>query len=267
MAKVYLSYYVTDRSLVRDLSAQLRNLGHQMTVEPEGRPQGEDSWAFVREACENSDCVLVFISRESQDHYSMLSEVAIAQTLRKPLIPIVIRGARPPRAIANLARIDHNGEARNDVAYRVDQAIRRIPLRNVFIVHGHHGESRGELSSLLTSLDLCPLILQEQDGLGMTIIEKFEHYASAASFAFILMTRDDALGSGSESRWRARQNVILELGWFMAKLGRPKVAILSQGELEIPSDILGVECYRFEKSVLEVENRIRQSLRTVGLTG
>ena len=38
------------------------------------------------------------------------------------------------------------------------------------------------------------------------------------------------------------KNVILELGYFMGKLGRDGVAILYEGDLEIPSsDIAGVE--------------------------
>jgi hypothetical protein len=266
MAKIYLSYYVTDRHFVREISARLRNLGHQMTVETEGPPPGEISQNFRREAREGSDCILVFVSRESQDHSSILSEIVAAHALRKPLIPIVERGARIPKAIADFAWIDNDGENYDEVACQVNQAIKRIPLQSVFIVHGHHGESKTELKDMLLGLDLHPLILHEQDGLGKTIIEKFEHYAATARFAFILMTPDDALASESaESQWRARQNVVLELGWFMAKLGRSKVVILSKGELEIPSDILGVECCKFENSVLEVEDRIRQSLRTVGI--
>jgi predicted nucleotide-binding protein len=70
----------------------------------------------------------------------------------------------------------------------------------------------------------------------MTIIEKFEYYARLCSFAFALMTPDDKIVGVKEqgSVWRARPNVILELGWFMARLGRDRVVLFSQGELEIP---------------------------------
>lgn len=97
----------------------------------------------------------------------------------------------------------------------------------------------------------------------MTIIEKFEYYASDCAFAFILMTPDDRGGSknDSDSQWRARQNVILELGWFMARLGRERVVILYSGELEIPSDISGVLYLKFDTSISEVQARIDQRLR------
>ena len=38
---------------------------------------------------------------------------------------------------------------------------------------------------------------------------------------------------------RARQNVILELGMLLVRLGRKRVAILHKGSLELPSDITG----------------------------
>jgi len=39
---------------------------------------------------------------------------------------------------------------------------------------------------------------------------------------------------------RARQNVLLELGYFIAKLGRERVCALKRGEVLIPSDFAGV---------------------------
>jgi predicted nucleotide-binding protein len=81
------------------------------------------------------------------------------------------------------------------------------------------------------------------------------------------MTPDDMAASKArpESRLRARQNVILELGWFIGYLGRDRVVILSQGGLEIPSDIHGVVDIRFEKTISEVTEKIRQRLSGVEL--
>ena len=139
--------------------------------------------------------------------------------------------------------------------------------KDVFIVHGHNETHRFELQKLLFGMGLRPIVLVEQDDRGLTIVEKFEYYASSCSFSFILMTPDDKAGGGSdvESRWRARQNVIMELGWFMARLGRERVIILYTGELEIPSDILGVVYLQFKENIAEVESRIRQRLKGVGL--
>ena len=139
--------------------------------------------------------------------------------------------------------------------------------RDVFIVHGHNNKARTELKALLGGLGLRPVVLDEQDDRGLTIIEKFEYYASDCSFAFVLMTPDDLTNriESNEGKWRARQNVIMELGWFMARLGRERVVIVYQKELEIPSDILGVVYLRFVKHVDEVREGIRQRLSGVQL--
>jgi predicted nucleotide-binding protein len=139
--------------------------------------------------------------------------------------------------------------------------------RNVFIVHGHDEKKRDELKRFLAQLSLQPVVLDEMDDLGMTIIEKFEHCATTCSFAFVLMTPDDrSIGADrAESRWRARQNVIMELGWFMAYLGRDRVIILFRGELEIPSDILGIVCLEFKDNIVEASEKMRNRLRGVRL--
>ena len=54
--------------------------------------------------------------------------------------------------------------------------------------------------------------------------------------------RSDDLG-GKDARHlapRARQNVIFELGYFIARLGRERVAALKQDSVEVPSDFSGV---------------------------
>ena len=83
------------------------------------------------------------------------------------------------------------------------------------------------LPKFLGKLDLTPIILHERPNRGRTIIEKFEDYADVG-FAAILLTPDDVgatAGSEHESRPRARQNVILELGFFLGRLGRDRVCV------------------------------------------
>ena len=81
------------------------------------------------------------------------------------------------------------------------------------------------------------------------------------------MTPDDPTTSGTEEeqKMRARQNVILELGWFIARLGRNRVVILYKDKLEIPSDIHGVIYLPFKKRVDEVREKVRQRLKGVHL--
>ena len=84
------------------------------------------------------------------------------------------------------------------------------------------------------------MILHEQSNQGRTIVEKFEDH-SDVDFAVALLTPDDVGGpKGGAQQPRARQNVILELGYFIGKLGRKNVCAIKLGDLEIPSDIIGV---------------------------
>ena len=118
----------------------------------------------------------------------------------------------------------------------------RTDISRVFIVHGHDGEAKEGLARFLEKLGLEPVILHEKPNSGYTIIEKFEVY-SDVGFAVILLTPDDvgALAtSASKLAGRARQNVILELGYFLGKLGRDRVCALYRDGVELPSDYQGV---------------------------
>ena len=112
----------------------------------------------------------------------------------------------------------------------------------VFVIHGHDEAARETVARFLERLGLEPVILHEQANKGRTIIEKFEDHADVA-FAVVLLTPDDigGLNDGQlELRSRARQNVILELGFFLGKLGRQRVCPLVKGDVETPSDYDGV---------------------------
>jgi predicted nucleotide-binding protein len=94
----------------------------------------------------------------------------------------------------------------------------------------------------LEKIGIEAIVLKEQPDQGRTIIEKFEISAQDVGFAVILMTPDDVGGSVSAQSLgaRVRQNVIFELGYFVAKLGRGRVCLLRKGAVEMPSDLFGV---------------------------
>ena len=151
-------------------------------------------------------------------------------------------------------------------AMALDVAGKPFDSKEVFIVHGHSENARAQLKALLTALGLQPVILSEQTHHGRTIIEELEHYSKTCSFAIVLMTPDDVVGEAAEkSLRRARQNVILELGWFMGRLGRENVILMSQGEVELPSDVHGVLYLPFKTDLHEVAAEISRQLRDVGL--
>jgi predicted nucleotide-binding protein len=125
-----------------------------------------------------------------------------------------------------------------------DRSDLKTHSKKVFIVHGHNKSVLSEVARLLGQLKLEPIILHEQANRGQTIIEKFEEH-SDVDFAIVLMTADDKGASNDEAqsgslKSRARQNVVLELGYFFAKLSRARTCVLKEASVEEPSDILGV---------------------------
>jgi predicted nucleotide-binding protein len=114
--------------------------------------------------------------------------------------------------------------------------------RKVFLVHGHDESALQTVARFLEKIGLEAIILREQPDAGRTIIEKFEGCASEVGFAVVLLTPDDLGGVDMEPAtiFRARQNVIFELGYFAGKLGRGRVCLMRAGPIEIPSDLHGV---------------------------
>jgi predicted nucleotide-binding protein len=121
--------------------------------------------------------------------------------------------------------------------------------KDVFVVHGHDHGMKETVARFLSKAGLNPIILHEQPDEGRTIIEKFEKHADV-SFAVAIFSKDDlgvatsALSTSTpiESllRPRARQNVVLELGYFMGALGRKNVRAIVEAGVETPSDYSGV---------------------------
>lgn len=124
----------------------------------------------------------------------------------------------------------------------VGKATLSLDMSKVFVVHGHDVSLKERVARLCDGLGLSPVILHEQPNKGKTIIEKFEEN-SDVGFAVVLLTPDDVGGpitSSQSLRPRARQNVVLELGYFIAKLGRSRVTALYVPDVELPSDMQGV---------------------------
>lgn len=114
--------------------------------------------------------------------------------------------------------------------------------KQVFIVHGHDEVAKLEMAAAIRDLGLEPIILHEQASGGLTVIEKIEKYTNVG-FAVVLYTPCDVGGKRALSinlRSRARQNVVFEHGYLMAKLGRTRVMAFVKGEIETPTDISGV---------------------------
>lgn len=133
--------------------------------------------------------------------------------------------------------------------YEPSVQVRKDDLRQaglgsrVFVVHGHDTDAKYQVTEFLERVTgKRPVIFHEFPDLGRTIIEKFEALAAGAGFAVVLLTADDEGRPKGDEDWnkRARQNVVLELGFFIGILGRGRVVALHDRDVELPSDLTGV---------------------------
>ncbi|MBH1460859.1 nucleotide-binding protein [Stenotrophomonas sp. GD03993] len=135
----------------------------------------------------------------------------------------------------NASELGRASEAPESTAGRSDR---------VFIVHGHNEAMKSKAARFVEKLGLKSIILHEQANQGHTIIEKIEAHTDVG-FAIVLYTPDDVGGTSLEAKEgvlhsRARQNVVFEHGYLIAKLSRARVVPLVSGKVELPSDISGV---------------------------
>lgn len=140
----------------------------------------------------------------------------------------------------------------------------RSPNR-VFVVHGQNKSARNQIVSFLSKVGLNGIVLHEQPNMGRHLLTKFIEEAELVTFAIVLMTDDDVGGlKDSDLAPRARQNVILELGYFLAHLGQQKICALVTPGLETPSDFDGI-VYISMDSDGEWETELRRELRAAGM--
>jgi predicted nucleotide-binding protein len=133
--------------------------------------------------------------------------------------------------------VNANPEVENNV-------VEKVKGNTVFIIHGHDDGLKTDVQLLLTRAGVNNLVLHEQPDKGRTIIDKLVEESNHSNYAIALLSPDDKLEDGST---RARQNVILEIGYFIGKLGKERVRILKKGEIEIPSDLHGILYENYDK--------------------
>jgi predicted nucleotide-binding protein len=136
----------------------------------------------------------------------------------------------------------------------------------VFLVHGHD-QLRDKVEAFLGSLDLKPVRLDDEPARGKTIIEMLEEHGAAA-YAVVLLTPDDEGRKKSRKETplqpRARQNVILELGYFMGRLGRARVCAIHAANVELPSDVHGVRYIKLDR-LGAWKRKVERELKAAGV--
>jgi len=152
---------------------------------------------------------------------------------------------------------------------------------SVFIVHGHDESLLAEVVDFLNLLQIRPIVLRDVGGASMSLFQKFFEIGGAAKFAIVLLSADDfgaslkqydnppPHGGVHALKFRSRQNVVLELGYFYGLLGWDKVFVLEKApsrevpDYERPSDLNGVLFDRLDDKG-RWKGIIRQKLATSG---
>lgn len=121
----------------------------------------------------------------------------------------------------------------------------KVRSNKVFVVYGKEDETSSDVIQTLQKLELEPITLHDEPNSQNSTLGKIEDYPHV-SFAVVVLSPDDLahpMEEPSESaKYRASQNVILELGYFLGKLGKQNVvAIYNKKEnFKVPTDITGV---------------------------
>jgi CheY-like chemotaxis protein len=142
----------------------------------------------------------------------------------------------------------------------------------IFLSHGHDvatlNEVRVEVAKLLPEADIR--ILEEAPPASGSLVDMFEAEVRRTDVAIVVLTADDVCTSRDGTRGgRARQNVILELGYFLGKLDRKSgcVIIMRRGDVEMPSDLGGIRYIDITAGVGARVEELRAVFRQLGYLG
>ena len=141
---------------------------------------------------------------------------------------------------------------------------------SVFLVFGRNASLRTNVAYTLSRWGITCITISEDGEIGKTTIENLEELSDKAKFAIVLFSGDDegrlyepqkAEEEKENLSLRARENVVAELGYFMAKYGRTNVCTLYEKGVNIPSDFSGVTYVSLED---KWELKLAQYLQKAG---
>jgi hypothetical protein len=141
----------------------------------------------------------------------------------------------------------------------VEHAVASVdpPARRVLLVHGRDEGVLHAVARFLETLGLAVDVLMESPDKSEILLGKIEK--AEPDLVLVLLTPDDEATDGR----RARQNVVFELGYFMGRLGRDRVRLLTKAPVVLPSDIAGMLRLDLESGV-EWRSRLSAELSACG---
>jgi predicted nucleotide-binding protein len=100
---------------------------------------------------------------------------------------------------------------------------------------------------------------------SLTTIEGLAAVADGSDFAVLVLGADDLTTSRGKRKLAPRDNVILELGWFMGAIGRERTYVIKplKTDLKLPSDLLGVTTLSYDTSARSLRVACRDACKEI----
>lgn len=178
------------------------------------------------------------------------------------------------RAIFNYADVEYFNKSDSSVV-QIAQFIKnyfdtgkeRI-FNNIFVVYGHNYSMKSSVENYIKSLGLNSIDLFNQSSGGIqSIFDALSECANFAECSIVLLSADDIVldTDNLQMLYRARQNVIFEMGLFAGHLGRNKVIVMyeNHAKFEFPSDISGIFYIEYDKSE-NWKDKLKSNLKRIG---
>jgi len=232
-------------------------------------PPSDSHWSHVRLRFAQIVDATIAIGGGSGTYGAGLAAIV----MNKRLLPIGAFGGAAEKLLPGLvAKAEDDVKAAGlnapwieESASRIVSVLDRPP--KVLLIHGHAADWREVKDWMIAEKLANPMVMLQDFAAGKTLPEKFEELAYAAEAAIAIVTPDDLGGSVAKvasQNSRARQNVWVEVGWFWGRLGRRRVLLLVKGDVELPSDLDGIDHATYEKSPLEESEVLRKFLQFLG---
>ena len=131
----------------------------------------------------------------------------------------------------------------------------------VFIAHGHSQDWRIIERLINKDLDFATVVIQEDYRPGDSISKKVEKGIRRCEAFVAIMSADDQMAEGN---YRARQNVIYELGYARGVLKKKQIILLVEKSVEVQSDISGLIYIPYKKDSVEtVYRQLKDGLENI----
>ncbi len=172
----------------------------------------------------------------------------------------------PIRSDSHVASVDRLSPALRPT--QSSQAEDSVTRERVFIGSSTEARKRGIVSTIVQFLEDYFAVLPWYKTFepGDYTLDTLLESAKRADFALFVFAADDKMTSRGDTISVARDNVILEYGLFTAALGRSRVAILQEQDVDLPVDVSGIAVARFrshngEPATNDIELAMRDLLK------